>query len=66
VRSLGIGFDEVPNGDIEVDCETRSELHVSPKTVEVHRPRIREKLRVTSAAELISYAARWSETHGVS
>jgi RNA polymerase sigma factor (sigma-70 family) len=39
------------------------ELHVSPKTVEVHRARIREKLRVTSAAELISYAARWSEMH---
>lgn len=41
------------------------ELHLSPKTVEVHRARIREKLRVTSAAELISYAARWSETQGV-
>ena len=38
------------------------ELHLSPKTVEVHRAHIREKLRVTSAAELISYAARWSET----
>lgn len=38
------------------------ELHLSPKTVEVHRARIREKLRITSAAELISYAARWSET----
>ena len=41
------------------------ELHLSPKTVEVHRARIREKLKVTSAAELISYAARWSETQGV-
>jgi DNA-binding NarL/FixJ family response regulator len=37
-------------------------LHVSPKTVEVHRSHIREKLRISSAAELISYAARWSET----
>lgn len=38
------------------------ELHLSPKTVEVHRAHIREKLKVMSAAELISYAARWSET----
>ena len=38
------------------------ELHLSPKTVEVHRSRIREKLKISSAAELISYAARWAET----
>ena len=42
--------------------EIGDELHISPKTVEVHRARIREKLKVTSAAELISYAARWTET----
>ena len=40
------------------------ELHLSPKTIEVHRSHIREKLRVTSAAELISYAARWSQAQG--
>jgi RNA polymerase sigma factor (sigma-70 family) len=45
--------------------EIGDELHLSPKTIEVHRSRIREKLRVTSAAELISYAARWSETQRV-
>lgn len=38
------------------------ELHLSPKTIEVHRSHIREKLKVTSAAELVAYAARWSET----
>ena len=42
--------------------EIGHELHISPKTVEVHRSRIREKLKITSAAELIAYAARWSET----
>ena len=42
--------------------EIGDELHLSPKTVEVHRSHIREKLRISSAAELISYAARWSET----
>jgi len=45
--------------------EIGAALHLSPKTVEVHRAHIREKLRVTSAAELVAYAARWSETHGV-
>ena len=42
--------------------EIGDELHLSPKTVEVHRSRIREKLCISSAAELISYAARWNET----
>lgn len=42
--------------------EIGDELNLSPKTIEVHRAHIREKLKVTSAAELISYAARWNET----
>lgn len=45
--------------------EIGEELHLSPKTIEVHRSHIREKLRITSGAELISYAARWSQTQGV-
>ena len=45
--------------------EIGAALHLSPKTIEVHRAHIREKLRITSASELVAYAARWSETHGV-
>jgi DNA-binding NarL/FixJ family response regulator len=45
--------------------EIGDELHLSPKTIEVHRSRIREKLGVTSAAELVAYAARWSQAQGV-
>lgn len=45
--------------------EIGAALCLSPKTIEVHRAHIREKLRITSAAELVAYAARWSETHGV-
>ena len=46
--------------------EIGHELHLSPKTIEVHRSNIRVKLRVTSAAELVAFAARWSQTQGVS
>jgi DNA-binding NarL/FixJ family response regulator len=45
--------------------EIGATLHLSPKTIEVHRAHIRQKLRIKSAAELVAYAARWSETHGV-
>ena len=38
------------------------ELHISAKTVEVHRAHIKEKLQIRSGTELIAYAARWSES----
>ena len=38
------------------------ELHLSHKTVDAHRGRIKEKLGLKSGTELICYAARWTET----
>ncbi|MBA4149150.1 MAG: response regulator transcription factor [Verrucomicrobia bacterium] len=38
------------------------QLHLSPKTVEVHRANIKAKLKITTMAELIRYAVRWVES----
>jgi DNA-binding NarL/FixJ family response regulator len=43
-------------------AQMAGELHISAKTVEVHRAHIREKLGIKTGSELIAYAARWSET----
>ena len=39
-----------------------AELHISAKTVEVHRAHIKEKLNIKSGSELIAYAARWAQS----
>lgn len=52
---LGQGKDTIRIGSL---------LHISPKTVEVHRTHIKEKLHIASNPELICFAARWIETHG--
>jgi DNA-binding NarL/FixJ family response regulator len=39
-------------------------LHLSVKTVEVHRVNIKAKLKVESAPELIRFAVRWVEAQG--
>jgi len=39
-------------------------LHLSVKTVEVHRANIKAKLKLKSAPELIRSAVRWSESQG--
>jgi DNA-binding NarL/FixJ family response regulator len=39
-------------------------LHLSVKTVEVHRLHIKEKLKLTTASELIRFAVRWVESQG--
>ena len=38
------------------------QLHLSFKTVDAHRARIKEKLSLKNGTELICYAARWVET----
>ena len=42
--------------------ELAKELHVSPKTIEVHRANIKAKLQIKTMAELIRHAVRWVET----
>jgi DNA-binding NarL/FixJ family response regulator len=37
-------------------------LHLSIKTVEVHRANIKAKLKLNSASELVHFAVRWSES----
>jgi DNA-binding NarL/FixJ family response regulator len=42
--------------------EVAEALHLSPKTVDVHRGRIKQKLQLKDAASLIHHAVRWVET----
>jgi DNA-binding NarL/FixJ family response regulator len=44
--------------------EVAEALHLSPKTVDVHRARIKEKLQLKDASSLIHHAVRWVETQG--
>ncbi len=39
-------------------------LHLSVKTVEVHRANIKEKLQLKTATDLVHYAVRWTEAEG--
>jgi len=46
-------------------CITREiaqRLHISPKTVDVYRQNLKEKLKLPSATSLIQHAVRWVET----
>ena len=51
-------------GDGKDNTCIAGQLHISPKTVEVHRAHIKEKLQITNNAALISFAARWIATQG--
>ena len=47
-------------------CETREvaeKMNVSMKTVQAHCAHIKEKLKLTNAAELLREAVRWQENH---
>ncbi len=39
-------------------------LHLSVKTVDVHRANVKKKLKLDSASELIRFAVRWTESRG--
>jgi DNA-binding NarL/FixJ family response regulator len=49
---IGLGYDTK---------QMAEKLHLSTKTIEVHRANIKAKLKLTSIAELIRYAVRWVE-----
>ena len=42
--------------------EVADQLHLSPKTVDVHRGHIKEKLELKDATSLVRHAVRWVET----
>jgi DNA-binding NarL/FixJ family response regulator len=44
--------------------EIAKQLHLSPKTVEVHRANIKQKLGLASGAELVRHAIRLNEAQG--
>ena len=44
--------------------EIADQLHLSSKTVDVHRGHIREKLGLKDATALVRHAVRWLETQG--
>ena len=42
--------------------EVAERLHISPKTVDVHRQKLKEKLKLPNGTALIQHAVRWVET----
>ena len=44
--------------------EIAEQLHISVKTVESYRARLKEKINLRSGAELVRFAVRWTESRG--
>lgn len=52
-------------GDGKGTRDIAGHLHLSVKTVEVHRANIKAKLKIRTATDLVRYAVRWTEAQGV-
>ena len=48
-------------GEGRSNTEIADSLHISPKTVDVHKAHIREKLELRDSAAVLRYAMRWAE-----
>jgi len=48
-------------GEGKSKADISSDLNISPKTVDVHKAHIRDKLELGDAAAVLSYAVRWVE-----
>jgi DNA-binding NarL/FixJ family response regulator len=51
-------------GEGKTTEEIAQHLHISPKTVDVHRFQIKEKLHLASSTALVHYAVRWADSEG--
>jgi DNA-binding NarL/FixJ family response regulator len=51
-------------GEGKTTEEIAQHLHISPKTVDVHRFQIKEKLHLASGTALVHYAVHWSGMQG--
>ncbi len=51
-------------GEGHTSRQIAERLHLSVKTVEVHRANIKRKLKLPSGGEVVRYAIRWTESRG--
>ncbi len=65
-------FDQLTNRELHVlellgrglgTREIAEQLHVSIKTIETYRARLKDKMNLRSATELVRFAVRWAEEH---